>query len=86
MTNTIINEATIPGLEKHAVLFNAFDDLGTGESLVIIDNHDPRSILNQFYDERPAQFTEEYLELGPSEWKVKLTKMKREGCCGSCGL
>ncbi len=86
MTDITIHAQEIPGPERHAKIFQAFDGLQMGEALVIINNHDPRPLLNKFNEERPAQFSEEYLVEGPTEWKVKITKAKKEGCCGCCGL
>lgn len=86
MTDLTINAQTIPAPERHATIFNAFDSLEGGEALIIVNNHDPRPLLNKFSEERPDQFSEEYLTEGPSEWKVRLTKKKKEGCCGCCGM
>jgi uncharacterized protein (DUF2249 family) len=85
MNDTIIDAQKIPGPVRHATIFQTFDDLKEGSSLVIVNNHDPRPLLNQFTQQRPEQFTQEYLAEGPSEWKVKITKIKKEGCCGCCG-
>lgn len=85
MSDVIIDAQKIPGPERHATIFKTFDGLQDGDALVIVNNHDPRPLLNQFSEHRPDQFKEEYLAEGPTEWKVKITKIKKEGCCGCCG-
>lgn len=82
MSNVIIEAQKIPGPVRHATIFKAFDDLKDGEALVVVNNHDPRPLLNQFREQRLGQFSQEYLEEGPNEWKVKITKNKNQGCCG----
>ncbi|MDD4976057.1 MAG: DUF2249 domain-containing protein [Bacteriovorax sp.] len=85
MNDMIIDAQKIPGPVRHATIFQTFAELQIGSSLVIINNHDPRPLLNQFTEQMPGQFTQEYLAQGPIEWKVKITKIKKEGCCGCCG-
>lgn len=85
MNDVIIEAQKIPGPVRHATIFKSFDELQEGSSLVIVNNHDPLPLLNQFGEQRADQFTQEYLVQGPTEWQVKITKIKKEGCCGCCG-
>jgi uncharacterized protein (DUF2249 family) len=84
MNDLIIEAQSIPAAERHNVILSTFDSLAAGDSLIIQNSHDPRPLLLQFDEKRPAQFTSEYLVSGPIEWKVKLTKKMKEGCCGCC--
>jgi len=63
-----------PPREKHPAIFNAFDELASGEVMQIINDHEPRPLLYQFMMERKEQFTWEYLEEGPEIWKVAISK------------
>lgn len=85
MADLIIEAKKIPGAVRHATIFKSFDDLLDGDSLVIVNNHNPLPLLSQFHEQKPGLFTEEYLAEGPDEWKLKITKIKKEGCCGCCG-
>jgi uncharacterized protein (DUF2249 family) len=85
MNDFVIEAQKIPGHERHAFIFKSFDNLAAGESLVIVNNHDPVPLLNQFRQHRPDAFVHEYLEEGPTCWRLRLTKKKSEGCCGFCG-
>lgn len=72
---TELNVTLIPPREKHPTIFRTFDALGKGESFVLVNDHDPRPLRNQFQFERPDAFTWEYLQEGPEWWKVRLTKI-----------
>lgn len=82
--NVLIEAQTIPEKNRRDVIFNAFNLLASGESISILNNHDPKSLLMQFNENYPGQFISEYLLNGPTEWKIKLTKKMKEGCCGCC--
>ncbi len=62
--------------EKHPAIFSTFDSLNPGESFILINDHDPRPLKNQFMYERAEQFNWEYVEQGPQTWRVRLTKTK----------
>jgi uncharacterized protein (DUF2249 family) len=84
MKELIIEAQSIPAPERHNKIFNAFDSLETGDSIVIVNNHDPKPLISEFDKLRKSEFESIYLESGPTSWKVKLTKTKKEGCCGCC--
>lgn len=60
--------------ERHPLIFRTFDELGTGESFELINDHDPKPLYYQFQAERPGQLGWEYLEEGPDTWRVKVSK------------
>ncbi|HET7599344.1 MAG TPA: DUF2249 domain-containing protein [Gemmatimonadales bacterium] len=64
----------IPPREKHPAIFRAFDDLASGETLVIINDHDPRPLRYQFMAERPDAFDWEYEAEGPEVWRVRISR------------
>jgi uncharacterized protein (DUF2249 family) len=84
MINILIETQLIPAQERHVYILKKFDSLETGDSITLINNHDPKPLLAQFDENRSSQFTSEYLLNGPIEWKVKLTKKIKAGCCGCC--
>lgn len=61
---------------KHPTIFERFDILAPGESLVIHNDHDPKPLYYQMVGELGNIFQWEYLEDGPEWWKVRLTKNK----------
>ncbi|WP_373999126.1 DUF2249 domain-containing protein [Bdellovibrio bacteriovorus] len=85
MKEFVIEAQKIPPQQRHSHIFETFDNLEAGESIVIVNNHDPVPLLRHFEENRQEQFQSEYLEKGPEVWKLRLTKLKKEGCCGFCG-
>lgn len=61
--------------KKHPAIFDTFDELEVGESVVIINDHDPVPLKYQFEAERgEGVFGWEYLADGPEVWRVEITK------------
>ena len=77
-TNTLDVRSIEPRL-KHPSIFQAFDKLGKGEDFTIINDHDPLPLFYQFQAERPGIFEWQYVEKGPTTWKVTISKTKAEG-------
>jgi uncharacterized protein (DUF2249 family) len=63
-----------PPREKHAIIFDTFNNLGSGEEMELINDHDPRPLYYQFSAEYAEQFEWEYLEQGPEVWRVAIKK------------
>ena len=74
LENNFINVTLIEPKLKHPTIFRVFDDLKSGESLTIHNDHDPKPVYYQLLGERGDIFTWEYLENGPDWWDVKVTK------------
>ncbi len=72
-----IDVRTIPPRERHPLIFRTFDELAPGESLLLINNHDPKPLYFQFQWERTGNFDWKYLEEGPENWQVKIEKVEK---------
>ena len=59
---------------KHPIIFQVFDNLSGGESLIIHNDHDPKPVYYQLLGERGDIFNWKYLEQGPEWWDVRITK------------
>jgi len=60
---------------KHPTIFETFEGLNSGESFVIINDHDPKPLKYQMAAERGEdKFSWEYLQEGPEIWKVRIGK------------
>lgn len=70
----ILNVTAIEPKRKHPTIFVKFDELVSGENLIIHNDHDPKPLYYQLLGERGNIFTWEYLEQGPQLWRVKITK------------
>ncbi|HEX5475325.1 MAG TPA: DUF2249 domain-containing protein [Vicinamibacterales bacterium] len=64
----------VPPRTRHGLIFSTFDNLGSGQGFVLINDHDPKPLFYQFQAERANQFTWEYLAQGPVEWQVRISR------------
>ncbi len=69
-----LNVKEIVPRERHPLIFRTFDELGKGESFVLVNDHDPKPLYYQFLHEREGLFSWKYLEEGPDEWRVEIGK------------
>jgi len=69
-----LNVKDIVPRERHPLIFRTFDELEKGDSFVLVNDHDPKPLYYQFLHEREGQFAWKYVQEGPDEWKVQLTK------------
>ncbi len=58
--------------ERHPLVFNTFAGLNSGESFVLIADHDPRPLHRHFETKHDGQFSWNYLEQGPAVWRVRI--------------
>jgi uncharacterized protein (DUF2249 family) len=64
----------IPPRDKHPTIFSRVDALKAGDSLVIVNDHDPKPLRYQLDAEHPGAFGWDYLDLGPDVWRVRITR------------
>ncbi|ETI89282.1 MAG: hypothetical protein Q607_CBUC00182G0262 [Clostridium butyricum DORA_1] len=60
--------------DKKDIIFKAFEELTLGETMELINDHDPRPLYQQFILNFPEHFEWEYLEQGPEIWRIAITK------------
>jgi uncharacterized protein (DUF2249 family) len=61
--------------DRHPMIFNGFDSLQPGQTLHLINDHDPKPLYYQLMAERTGQAGWEYVESGPEVWQVRITKL-----------
>ncbi|MCP5282536.1 MAG: DUF2249 domain-containing protein [Rhodoferax sp.] len=90
----ILDVRTIAPRDRHPLIFGRFDALPAGESMQLVNDHDPRPLYYQFEQRYPEQFDWTYLQSGPDLWQVRITRsvVASDGafagsCCsgGACG-
>ncbi len=89
----VIDVRQIPPPQRHTTIFGRFDELLPGEAVQIVSDHDPRPLHHQFGARTPGQFQWDYLQSGPDQWSVLITKLdmpevvEENHCCsgGACG-
>ena len=60
--------------ERHELIFEKWDALPEGDTLRIINDHDPKPLHYQFEAEYRDHYEWEYDEKGPKDWKVSIKK------------
>ena len=64
----------VPPREKHPTIFRTFDSLAPGEEFTLINDHDPFPLRHQFEATRAGMYSWNYVESGPSVWRVRIGK------------
>jgi uncharacterized protein (DUF2249 family) len=60
--------------DRKAAVLAAFDALGRGESLVVVNDHMPNGLHRHFEERRPGAFGWALLETGPAVFRVEITR------------
>ncbi len=88
-TSALIDVRLVARRERHPLIFSTFRALPAGQSMELVNDHDPRPLFYQFQVELPGGFSWDYLEAGPDTWRVRITRIASanasDTCCGSCG-
>lgn len=74
--DAVFDVRAIPGRVKHAQIFQRWSDLQVGQFFILLNDHDPVPLRYQFEGEFANAYSWEYLERGPEEFRVKITKLK----------
>jgi uncharacterized protein (DUF2249 family) len=88
----VLDVRPIPCSIKHGLIFRVWHALEVNEHFVLLNDHDPVPLRYQFQAEFPGAFSWDYLERGPEEFRVRITKTRLvadtsafTGKAGSCG-
>ena len=76
---TVVNKFDVrpyPPAKRHDMVFEAFEELKSGEAFVFINDHDPKPLYYQMEAENDQPFKWDYLMTMPQEWKVKVMKLE----------
>lgn len=61
---------------RHERIFQEWDALKPGDTLRIINDHDPKPLRYQFEAEHKDRFAWEYKQQGPKDWIVEIKRLK----------
>lgn len=61
--------------DKHPRIFATYDALPTGGSFVLVNDHDPQHLREEFEVDHPGSFAWEYLNREPRDWRIRITKL-----------
>lgn len=87
-----VDARVLPTPHKHPTIFHTFEGLAVGDTMLLVNDHDPKPLYYQFAVERASQFEWHYLENGPEVWRVEIRRIAAAtlsqapaealGCCG----
>lgn len=60
--------------DKHPTIFATFAALPVGESFVLVNDHDPQHLRDEFEDAQPDGYEWEYLNREARDWRIRITK------------
>ncbi|HEY1802628.1 MAG TPA: DUF2249 domain-containing protein [Terriglobales bacterium] len=69
----------VPRPQRHPMIFAKFDALAAGESLRLLNDHDPIPLNRQFDSIRPGEASWEYIERGPSLFRIRIRRIAPAG-------
>ena len=72
----VMDVRPIPCSVKHGLILKTWRELPVGDHFILLNDHDPVPLRYQFEAEFPDTFTWDYLERGPADFRVKLTKLQ----------
>jgi uncharacterized protein (DUF2249 family) len=72
----IFDGRSIPCSVKHGLVIQKWLDLPVGDYFVLVNDHDPVRMHEQFSAQWPGAFDWQYLQQGPEEFRMKITKLK----------
>ena len=64
----------LPPFERHSKIWAMWNGLKEGETLRIINDHEPRPLYYQFEAEPKGQFEWSYEQQGPKNWIFAIKK------------
>jgi len=71
----VMDVRPIPCSVKHGLIIKTWLELPVGDHFILLNDHDPVPMYYQFSSLWPNTFTWQHLVKGPSEFRVKITKL-----------
>jgi uncharacterized protein (DUF2249 family)/quercetin dioxygenase-like cupin family protein len=64
-----------PKPDKHPLIFEAYDALPVGGSFVLVNDHDPKHLREEFEAAHPGGHGWEYLSRERRNWRIRITRL-----------
>ncbi len=74
-SDKVMDVRPIPCSIKHGLILKTWFNLAPGDYFILLNDHDPIPLRYQFEAEFGDSFAWEYLERGPAEFRVKISKL-----------
>lgn len=61
--------------DKHPTIFATYDRLPVGGSFILVNDHDPKHLRDEFETDHAGGHGWEYLSREPRDWRIRITKL-----------
>lgn len=61
--------------DKHPTIFARYAELPVGGAFVLVNDHDPKHLHDEFEADHPGSFRWEYLNREMRDWRIRITKL-----------
>lgn len=61
--------------DKHPMIFRTYHALASGQSFVLINDHDPKHLREEFEADHAGSYDWEYLNTEARNWQIRITKL-----------
>ncbi|WP_343068378.1 DUF2249 domain-containing protein [Brachybacterium halotolerans] len=71
----ILDVREVPRPQRHGRIFARFEELGAGESFVLVNDHDPLHLRDDLERDQPGSFDWEYEGTEDGDWRVRISRL-----------
>ncbi|MDQ4093257.1 MAG: DUF2249 domain-containing protein [Actinomycetota bacterium] len=75
MPDQELDVRALPKPDKHPAIFQTYDALSVGESFVLVHDHDPKQLHDEFDTDHTGSYGWECLDKGPDVWRIRISKL-----------
>lgn len=61
--------------DKHPTIFTTYANLPAGGAFVLVNDHDPKHLHDEFETEHAGSYAWEYLNRETRDWRIRITKL-----------
>lgn len=65
----------MPKPQKHPTIFTTYDALPVGGAFVLVNDHDPKHLHDEFEADHAGSYSWEYLRREMRDWRIRITKL-----------
>ena len=74
LTELELDVRGLPCANRRAIIFGNFDNLAVGESLIVINDHEPVGLRGHFEDVASGCYEWEPLQRAPDAFRIRITR------------
>lgn len=71
----VIDVRVVEPRERHPLIFGTLESLEQGEFFEVYSDHEPAPLHSHLLQVYPGEFSFEYLERGPVDWRFRITRI-----------